>query len=138
MADNEIDTMMEALTTTVKAAVPELNVYPRVVANIVFPALVAYPPDEIGYGQTFDDDEDVLFVVRLYVTQKQNGDDQKQLNRYISRNGPTSVVQVLRENPRLGGAVADVRVVQAANYGNWPVGSLTYLGVELRIAAMLG
>jgi hypothetical protein len=137
VADNEIDTLLEATVNTIKAGVPELNVYPRVVPSIVLPALMAYPPDEVGYAETFDDEATVLFVLRLYVQQQQNGNDQKALNRYISRDGDKSVVKVLRDNPRVGGAAADVRVVQAANYGNWPVGSVTYLGVELRISAML-
>lgn len=134
---SEIDSIMVAAVNTVKAAVPELTAYAHVVPNVTLPAIMAYPPDEVTYGETFDDDATMLFVLRLYVSQRQDGKDQEQLNGYISRDGAKSVVAAIRDDPRLGGAVADARVVQAANYGNWPVGSVTYLGVELRIQAML-
>jgi hypothetical protein len=137
VADSEIDAVMSGVVQTVKAEVPELNVYPHVVPNVVMPALMTYPPDEITYGETFDDGATMLFVVRIYVPQKQDGTDQAQLNHYISRTGPKSVVQAISEHPTLGGAVADARVVSAANYGNWPIGPTTYLGVELRIQAVL-
>jgi hypothetical protein len=133
----EINDVMAAAVNVVKAAVPELNAYPRVVPTITLPAVVAYPPDEISYGDTFDDGGTMLFVLRLYVAQRGDGSDQTRLNEYISRDGARSVVQAIKDNPRLGGVVADARVVQAANYGNWPVGNVTHLGVELRIAAML-
>lgn len=137
MASSEIDDILVAAIGTIKSAVPELNAYEHVVPTIVVPAVVAYPPDEITYSETFDDDATMLFVVRLYVAQRQDGKDQQQLNTYLSRDGDRSVVAALRDNPRLGGAVADAQVVQAANYGNWPVGQTAYLGVELRIRAML-
>jgi hypothetical protein len=123
VADSEIDAVMSGVVQTVKAEVPELNVYPHVVPNVVMPALMTYPPDEITYGETFDDGATMLFVVRIYVPQKQDG--------------TKSVVQAISEHPTLGGAVADARVVSAANYGNWPIGPTTYLGVELRIQAVL-
>ena len=134
---NEINNVLEGAITTVTTAVPALHGYMHVVPSVVLPAVMAYPPDAIEYGETFDDGATMLFVLRLYVAQRQDGSDQHQLNEYISRDGQDSVVTVIRENPRLGGVVADARVVQAANYGNWPVGSITYLGVELRIQAML-
>lgn len=134
---NEIDSIMEAVTAIIKDKVPELNVYPFVVPGITVPAAMANPPDEVTYGETFDDDGTILFVVRLYVTQRQDGGDQRRINQYISRDDPKSVVKAIQENPTLNDTVADAQVVQAVNYGNWPVGSTTYTGVELRIKAML-
>lgn len=134
---SEIDEVLEAFIATVKASVPELNGYAHVVPSVTLPAIMAYPPDEINYGETFDDSGTMLFVGRIYVQQRQDGNDQKQLNTYLSRDGAKSVYAAIRDNPRLGGAVADARIVQATNFGNWPVGSVTYLGVEIRVIAML-
>lgn len=134
---SEIDDVLQAQVNTIKAAVAELNAYPHVVPNVTVPAVMAFPPDEVDYGETFDDAGRMLNVVRIYVAQRQDGTDQARLNEYISRTGAKSVIAALRASPRLGGVVADTRVVQAANYGNWPVGSVTYLGVELRIETML-
>jgi hypothetical protein len=134
---NEIDALMDGVISTITAAVPELHGYAHVVPTVVMPAVMAYPPDDITYNETFDDGATVLFVVRLYVSQRQDGTDQQQLNAYLSRTGDKSVVDAIREHPTLQNAAADARVVGAANYGNWPIGPTTYLGVELRIQAML-
>jgi hypothetical protein len=138
MSDSEVGSILAAAVATVTSAVPELQGYDRVVPTIQVPAVMAFPPDRVSYGETFDGDGTMLFVLRLFVQRAQDGSDQQKLNGYISRDGPSSVVAAIRDNPRLGGVVADVHVVEAANYGNWPVGQLTYLGVELRVQAMLG
>jgi hypothetical protein len=135
---SEIDDILSAAIATVTATVPELHGYDKIVPKIQVPAVMAFPPDRVTYGETFDDEGTMLFVLRLYVTRAQDGSDQVLLNAYISREGQQSVVAALRASPRLGGAVADARVVEAANYGDYPVSQITYLGVELRIQAMLG
>lgn len=140
--DNEIDAIMGASIDIVTAAVPSLSGYKHVVPALVLPAIMAFPPDEFTYGDTFDGglsgNATLLYVLRLYVSRTQDGNDQMQLNTYISRTGAESVIAALEANPRLGGTCADAQVIQAANYGNWPVGSQTYLGVELRIRVLLG
>lgn len=135
---SEVDGILKAAIDTAVAAVTELQGYERIVNTIKVPAIMAFPPDRLSYGETFDDAGEMLFVLRLYTSREVFADAQEALNAYISRTGPRSVVAALRANPRLGGVVADARVVEAANYGNWPVGQTTYLGVELRIQAMLG
>lgn len=135
---SEIDDIMAAAVGTVTAAVPELTGYPHIVPKIVAPAVMAFPADRVSYGESFDDDGTLWFTLRLYVSREDLLGAQTSLNAYISRTGARSAIAALRASPRLGGVVADARVVEAANYGDWPVGQTTYLGVELRIQAMLG
>jgi hypothetical protein len=122
----------------VTEAVPELTGYAYVAPTIKVPAVIAYPPDRFSYGDTFDGDGAVLYTIRLYVAREQTGGDTRKLNAYISRSGAQSVIEALREHPRLQGAVDDVTVVEATNYGNWPIGQTVYLGCEIRLQAMMG
>ena len=141
VVDNEIDLIMSASIDVVVAACPSLHGYKHVVPQVTLPAVMAFPPDEFNYGDSFGgadaSDATLLYCLRLYVQRTQDGSDQQQLNTYLSRSGTESVIAALEANPRLNGACADVQVMQAANYGNWPVGSQTYLGVELRIRALM-
>lgn len=134
---SEIDAVLNATAEQVKAAIPALNTYPYAVAGITAPAMMVFPPDRLPYGETFGDAATMWYTVRLLVARKQDGSDQAQLNGYMSRAGAESVRAAIEADPTLGGVVADVRVVEATNYGNWPVGSTTYLGFELRLQAML-
>lgn len=139
--ENEIDLILSASIDVVTAACPSLHGYKHVVPQIALPAVMAFPPDEFNYGDGFSDDRGgdatLLYCLRLYVQRTQDGADQQQLNTYLSRRGVESVIAALEANPRLNGTCGDAQVLQAANYGNWPVGSQTYLGVELRIRALM-
>lgn len=133
----EIDDVLAGTISTITGAIPSLHGYAYVVPAIQLPAVMAFPPDELDYADTFSDDATMLYTVRLYVQRTQDGSDQAQLNAYISRNGAQSVHAAVRANPTLGGIVADAMIKAAVNYGNFPVSQNTYLGVELRIQAML-
>jgi hypothetical protein len=136
--DNEVDAVLAASIDVVLAGVPELHGYKHVVPTIVVPAILAFPPDEFTYGDSFNNqDSTLLYVLRLYVQRTQNGDDQRQLHGYISRDGPTSILAAIEADPRLRGTCADAQVIQAVNVGNWPVGSQTYLGCELRVRVLM-
>lgn len=132
-----IDGVLTAVVNTVKDAVPILNAYDKVLVQITAPAIIAFSPDRVPYDETFDGDTTMWFVLRLLVTRTQDGSDQAQLNAFISPRGVNSVVGALKASPNLGGAVDDLQVIEAVNYGNWPHGGKTYLGVELRVKAML-
>lgn len=134
---SEVADILTATAEQIKAAIPSLNVYDHVIGTIQSPALMVFPPNRLPYGESFNGDGTMWYSVRLFVERRQSGEDQDALNTYISRTGPSSVIEALEGEPTLGGKVADVRVVEAAEYGNWPVGSKTYLGVELRLQAML-
>ena len=139
--DNEIDLILSASIDVVLAACPSLHGYKHVVPQVVLPAVMAFPPDEFNYGDSFNGagagDATLLYCLRIYVQRTQDGSDQQQLNTYISRAGAESVIAAIESEPRLNGTCADAQIMQAANYGNWPVGSQTYLGVELRVRALM-
>jgi hypothetical protein len=134
---SEVARILSATVATVTAAVPSLNGYDAILPKIVAPAAMAFPPDEMNYHDSMSGDATMLYVLRIYVDRTQDGSDQSLLNDYISRNGPASVIAALEANPSLSGEVADAEVIQAANYGTWPIGQISYLGVELRIKALL-
>jgi len=139
--ENEIDLILGASIDVVTAACPSLHGYKHVMPQVTLPAVMAFPLDEFNYGDSFSgdlsSDATLLYVLRLYVQRTQDGSDQMQLNTYLSRSGPESVIAALEQHPRLNGTCADAQVLQAANYGNWPIGSQTYLGVELRIKVLM-
>lgn len=135
----DINDVFDAAIQVVTDAVPELHGYSVVVQKLETPAIMAFPVDRIEYQQTMMGDEaDLWFTFRLFVDRKTNGDDQRLLNTYISPTGSNSVIKAIKDSPRLGGVVADAAVVESSNYGNWPVGTVTYLGVEIRVRAMIG
>jgi hypothetical protein len=135
---SEVDDVLTASVQAVKAGVPELTAYDKIVTPITVPAVIAIPPDRIDYDETMDGGATMMFTLRLLVSRTQDGADQEALNAYMSRKGTRSVKAALEADPRLGGTVSDVFVNEAGNYGNWPVGGQTYLGFELRVKAMLG
>lgn len=139
---SQISDLREKIVAVVVAALPELHGYAKVVPNVTVPALMAFPPDRVGYDETESGgyaggSSSLAFPLRIYVERAQNGADQDTLDAYISPTGPQSIKQVLSGNPSLDRTVDDCRVVEASGYGNWPIGSVTYLGVELQIVAML-
>lgn len=126
---------------------PELTPYPYVVSDIVVPCIMAFPPDSIVAGQSqagssfFDETvfdvgrTTVTLTLRIYVSRTQGPGDQDALDAYVSPDGDKSIWQVFDRNPTLSGACAVCHVTEVRNYGNWPVGAQTYLGVEIVLMA---
>jgi len=137
----------------VHAKLPELTAYPNVITNFEVPCVMAFPPDSIRAGQTmaggpgggpgevfdfgtFDVGRTlVVFTIRIYVSRTQGAGDQNTLDAYVSPDGDKSVWKIFDMNPTLDGACNNCQVVEVRNYGNWPVGSVTYLGVEIVLTA---
>lgn len=147
MADPLITRLRRKSVEIVNAAIPELTPYDHVISNADVPCVMAFPPDLIRGGQTqagpdvftmggFDAGRTVVtFVLRIYASRTQGPGDQDALDAYVSPDGAQSIWQVFDRNPTLDGACSYCHVVEVRNYGNWPVGAATYLGVEIVLVA---
>ena len=146
MADPLVTRLRTQSVALVHAALPELTPYPYVVSVIDAPCVMAFPPDSILAGQSqagpdlFGDTFDVgrttiALTLRIYVPRTQGAGDQDMLDRYVSPDGDKSIWRIFDTNPTLNGACAVCHVTEIRNYGNWPVGASTYLGVEIVLMA---
>jgi hypothetical protein len=147
MPDPLITRLRKKSVEIVNAALPELAPRPYVVTNFEVPCVMAFPPDSIRGGQTqggpdaFDVNvfdvgrTQVVFTLRIYISRTQDAGDQDTLDAYVSPDGDKSIWQVFDLNPTLDGSCSYCHVVEVRNYGNWPVGAMTYLGAEFVLSA---
>jgi hypothetical protein len=148
VADPLLTRIRKQSVALVNAALPELTPYPYVVSDITVPCIMAFPPDSImagqsqaGPGEVFDfgafdvGRTTVTLTLRIYVSRTQGAGDQDALDAYVSPDGDKSIWQIFDRNPTLDGACAVCHVTEIRNYGNWPVGAQTFLGVEIVLAA---
>jgi hypothetical protein len=150
MADPLITRLRKKSVEIVHEALPELAAYSNVVTNFTPPCVMAFPPDSIragqsmvnpGPGDVFDMGTVdvgrtlVTFTLRIYVSRTQGAGDQDLLDAYISPDGAKSIWQVFDRNPTLDDTCNVCQVTEVRNYGNWPIGSTTYLGVEIVLSA---
>lgn len=143
-----ITRLREESVRIVSEAIPELTPYKNVLTTFNVPAVMAFPPDSVrpglsmvGNNDTFDmgsfdvGSTAVVFTLRVYVSRTQGPGDQEALDAYVSPDGDKSIIQVFDMNPTLDGACSNCHVTEVRNYGNWPVGSTTYLGAEIVLTA---
>lgn len=132
----DVPGIRQALADTVRAAVPELNCYPRIPAMPDVPAFYVLGPD-ITYDVTFGGtDEAENWVVRLLAPGGDDVDGQALLDAYLSR-GSKSVKLAIEGTPgqaqTLGGVCSDLHVQAARNWGLFEHGGLPFPGVELLV-----
>jgi hypothetical protein len=132
-----IQDLRRKIIDIVTTQLPELHGYPKVVPNVTVPAVMCFPPDMVNPNETMDGGASTTLPIRLYVDRQQDGTEQDALDAYISPSGPKSIFAIFDANPTLDHTVADCRAMGASGYGNWPVGSITYIGVEIQLNIML-
>jgi hypothetical protein len=148
VADPMITRLRKKSVELVTTAFPELQGYSHVITNFNVPCVMAFPPDSIRSGQTLAGPADtfdlgsfdtgrtlVSFTLRIYISRTQGPGDQEALDAYVSPDGEKSIWQVFDRNPTLDGACDSCHVVEVRNYGNWPVGASTFMGVEIVLNA---
>lgn len=114
-----------------------LKVYDKIEGRVATPAAVVEPGDP---AITFDEamgrglDAYRLRVVLLLAFQADTHTSDA-LDAYIAPSGAGSVKAAIEGDRTLGSTVADCRVVDATNYGEYSFGGQSYVGVTFNIEA---
>jgi len=112
-----LEEMRDALITTIKNELTEINGYPthRDVLNV--PAVVIGAPEaefDLAMGRGLDKWTFPLFVM---VGIPDLDTAQRNLDKYVNGSGPKSIRRIIWENPSLGNVVQDCRVSLMKDYG---------------------
>jgi len=95
------------------------------------PPLAVIIPDGTRYDDTFGRGMDTTtFRIILIVSRVAEKQAQKNLDAYCATTGAKSIKTAIEGDKTLGGSVFDCRVTEMRNYGQIPVGDVTYLGCE--------
>lgn len=88
-------------------------------------------PIGIDYGESFDGMATYRFEVVVVVRMTDLRSAQDELDQYVSKDGPRSVVAVLDAGPSLGGAVGTITIQRMHDYGTLDIGGAGYFGAVL-------
>lgn len=95
------------------------------------PPLALVIPDNTKYDDVFGRGMDTTtFRIILMVSRVAEKQAQKSLDAYCATTGSSSIKAAIEGDKTLGGSVFDCRVIEMRNYGQIPVGDVTYLGCE--------
>lgn len=130
----DLKAIRQALADIVRAALPELNCYPRLPGLAEVPAFIVIGP-EITYDITFGGADEIEgLVCRLLVPAGDDQDGESLLDEYLSR-GARSVKLAIEGTPgvaqSLGGLISDLHVARAGNYDSYPYGENHYPGADM-------
>lgn len=122
-----------ALGSTIRAAIPELNVYNKVPDVTQVPAVVIRPGKcdyVVGGGAC----QDWAYELYVLVARTDTVIKQDQLDEYISATGANSVVAAIRATPGLGLSDVDAVVTEMKSYGgSWDAARISHLGAQLNL-----
>ena len=115
-----------------------INAYSYAPDAPVSPAAYIYP-DPFTYHATFDDGDDLTFVVRFLVASSSMQGGQNQLDELISDEGQGSAVLAMESDTTLAGTVKSTQVTDLRNYGvlSLPDQATRYLSAELLVAILV-
>ena len=94
---------------------------------VVMPSSVSYDDVFKGGMQTY------VFNVLVIVGRVDERTAQSNLDAYVSSTGTSSIKLAIEGDKTLGGVVFDTRVTEMRNYGQLPVGEVTYLTAEFTV-----
>ena len=115
-----------------------INAYSYAPDAPVSPAAYIYP-DPFTYHATFDDGDDLTFVVRFLVASSSMQGGQNRLDELISDEGQGSAVLAMESDTTLAGTVKSTQVTDLRNYGvlSLPDQATRYLSAELLVAILV-
>jgi hypothetical protein len=95
------------------------------------PPIAVIIPDNTRYDDTFGRGMDTTtFRIILIVSRVAEKQAQNALDAYCATTGSSSIKAAIEGDKTLGGSVFDCRVIEMRNYGQIPIGDVTYLGCE--------
>lgn len=98
------------------------------------PPVAVVMPSSVSYDDTFKRGmQTYVFNVLVIVGRVDERTAQNNLDGYVSSTGNSSVKLAIEGDKTLGGVVFDTRVSEMRNYGQLPVGEVTYLTAEFTV-----
>jgi len=98
------------------------------------PPIAVVMPSSVSYDDTFKRGmQTYVFNVLVIVGRVDERTAQNNLDAYVSSTGTSSIKLAIEGDKTLGGVVFDTRVSEMRNYGQLPVGEVTYLTAEFTI-----
>ena len=98
------------------------------------PPIAVVMPSSVSYDDTFKRGmQTYVFNVLVIVGRVDERTAQSNLDAYVSSTGTSSIKLAIEGDKTLGGVVFDTRVTEMRNYGQLPVGEVTYLTAEFTV-----
>ena len=98
------------------------------------PPIAIVMPSSVSYDDTFKRGmQTYVFNVLVIVGRVDERTAQSNLDAYVSSTGTSSIKRAIEGDKTLGGVVFDTRVTEMRNYGQLPVGEVTYLTAEFTV-----
>ena len=98
------------------------------------PPIAVVMPSSVSYDDTFKRGmQTYVFNVLVIVGRVDERTAQSNLDAYVSSTGSSSIKLAIEGDKTLGGVVFDTRVSEMRNYGQLPVGEVTYLTAEFTV-----
>lgn len=98
------------------------------------PPIAVVMPSSVSYDDTFRKGmQTYVFNVLVIVGRVDERTAQNNLDAYVSSTGNSSIKLAIEGDKTLGGVVFDTRVNEMRNYGQLPVGEVTYLTAEFTV-----
>ena len=99
------------------------------------PPVAIVMPSSVSYDETFHRGmQTYVFNVLVIVGRVDERTAQSNLDAYVSSTGSSSIKLAIEGDKTLSGVVFDTRVSEMRNYGQLPVGEVTYLTAEFDCA----
>ena len=100
----------------------------------VNPPYAIISPNSVQYHRAFNNALSTYnFTVMVVVGRVSERTSQNSLDAYCSPSGSSSIRVAIEADKTLGGVVFDTRVSEMRNYGQLPVGEVTYLTAEFTV-----
>lgn len=132
MAD--LQDIREGLVANVRATNPSLEATWFVKDAISPPQFVVGAPERIEFDVTIARGADrYLIPCRVYVGRTDDEDSQTTLDAFLNSKSAGGIKTAVESDITLGGAASTVRVIEARDYGEYVIGNVPYLGVELLV-----
>jgi hypothetical protein len=127
-----IATLREKLATNL-ATIPGLRTSAFLPDN-PSPPIAIVMPSTINYDDVFKRGmQTYTFNVLVIVGRVDERTAQNKLDSFCSSTGTSSIKLAIESDKTLGGNAFDVRVTEMRNYGQLPVGEVTYLTAEFTV-----
>ena len=98
------------------------------------PPIAVVMPSSVSYDDTFKRGmQTYVFNVLVIVGRVDERTAQSNLDAYVSSTGTSSIKRAIEGDKTLSGVVFDTRVSEMRNYGQLPVGEVTYLTAEFTV-----
>ena len=98
------------------------------------PPIAIVVPNNVSFDDTFKRGmQTYVFNVLVIVGRVDERTAQNNLDAFVSSTGTSSVKLAIEGDKTLGGVVFDTRVSEMRNYGQLPVGEVTYLTAEFTV-----